>query len=159
MLSIPHGKHLPGISLHVHRAALAFSLLFPLPFAHAVGLGEYEVQSALGRPLRLVVQVTARADETVEAGCFRIHPFSVASDGLPQLTGAQLALDRRANSQRLIVTSARPILDPIVRLSIDVGCDTTLRRDLTLLLDPLPVIETQATTESAPPVGASIAPA
>jgi Tfp pilus assembly protein FimV len=117
---------------------LALSLLLVLPAAHPAGLGGHEVQSALGQPLRMVVQVTARPDETFDANCFKIHPFTVANDGLPQLTSAQVSLDRRGSQPRLVVSSTRPILDPIVRVSIDVGCDTTLRRDLTLLLDPLP---------------------
>ncbi len=142
---------------HHYRALLALALLSPLAPLHAAGLGGYEVQSALGQPLRMVVQITTRADEVVEPGCFRLNPYTVASDGLPQLTGAQVTLEKRGNQQRLIVTSARAILDPIVRVSIDVGCDTTLRRDLTLLLDPLPAIETQAQTSE--PVRPAVAPA
>src|SRR4051812_3496481 len=52
--------------------------------APAIGLGGFEVQSSLGQRLRMVVQVTARADETLDASCFKINPFAVASDGLPQ---------------------------------------------------------------------------
>ncbi|MBK9607913.1 MAG: hypothetical protein IPO58_16315 [Betaproteobacteria bacterium] len=161
-------KHPSSVSTRVRRAGLALPLLLVLPPAHAAGLGGHEVQSALGQPLRMVVQVTARPDETLDANCFKIHPFTVANDGLPQLTNAQVSLDRRGNQPRLVVSSSRPILDPIVRVSIDVGCDTTLRRDLTLLLDPLPVIETQvegtaparpAETTAAAPAPARLAPA
>ena len=144
----PQVKHPSGVVRRVRQAGLALPLLLALPAAHAAGLGGHEVQSALGQPLRMVVQVTARPDESFDANCFKIHPFTVANDGLPQLTSAQVTLDRRGNQPRLVVSSTRPILDPIVRVSIDVGCDTTLRRDLTLLLDPLPVIETQAEAAS-----------
>ena len=150
-------KHPSCVVTRVRQAGLALPLLLALPAAHAVGIGGHEVQSALGQPLRMVVQVTARPDETFDANCFKIHPFTVANDGLPQLTNAQVTLDRRGNQPRLVVSGARPILDPIVRVSIDVGCDTTLRRDLTLLLDPLPVIETPA--EAAAPATPAGAPA
>ncbi|MEP7084287.1 MAG: hypothetical protein ABI854_06075, partial [Betaproteobacteria bacterium] len=142
---------------HRCRVLLGVALLSTSGLLHAAGLGGYEVQSALGQPLRMIVQVTTRADEVIEPGCFKLNPYTIANDGLPQLTGAQVTLDRRGNQQRLLITSARAILDPIVRVSIDVGCDTTLRRDLTLLLDPLPVIETQAQTSE--PIRAAASPA
>src|SRR6185436_19410740 len=113
-----------------------------------------DVQSSLGQRLRMVVQVNARADEAVDSGCFKVNPFTVASDGLPQLTSAQLNFERVNGEARLVVTSQRPINDPIVRVSIEVGCDTTLRRDLTILLDPAPPIGNLA--EVAPSAAASV---
>ena len=74
---------------HHYRALLALALLSPLAPLHAAGLGGYEVQSALGQPLRMVVQITTRADEVVEPGCFRLNPYTVASDGLPRMFGYQ----------------------------------------------------------------------
>ena len=152
-------NQLPDLSRRSPRAILILPLLLALQPAHGIGLAEYEVQSALGQTLRLVVRISAQAGETIDAACFKIHPFTVANDGLPQLTSARLSLDKRGNQQRLIVTSARPIQDPIVRISIDIGCDTSLRRDLTVLLDPLPAIEAAAETAAPSIQGVAIAPA
>ena len=138
-------------------AVAIFALsLAPSAAVHAIGLGGFEVQSSLGQRLRMVVNVTARADETVDASCFKVNPYTVASDGLPQLTSAQIALERVNGAPRLIVTSPKSINDPIVRLSIEVGCETTLRRDLTLLLDPAPSINTAA--EAAGPASTPATP-
>jgi len=144
---------------HVLLPVVAFVALLavaPSSAVRAIGLGGYEVQSSLGQRLRMVVNVTARADETVDASCFKVNPYTVASDGLPQLTSAQIALERANGAPRLIVTSPRSINDPIVRISIEVGCDTTLRRDLTLLLDPAPAINTAA--DGAGPATSAVAP-
>jgi hypothetical protein len=146
---------------HGHRvAALLVALGASLPAAfpsHAVGIGGFEVQSSLGQRLRMVVQVTARPDELIDATCFKVNPFSVASDGLPQLTSAQISLERSGDQSRLVVISARPLNDPIVRVSLDVGCSTTLRRDLTLLLDPPPVIANAPETTASAATGSSAA--
>ena len=114
-------------------------------------LGGYEVQSALGQSLRMSIQINARPDEEIDASCFRVNPFSTSGDGLPQLTTAQLRLDRRPNDIRLVITSSRAIMDPIVRVAIDVGCNTTLRRELTLLLDPPSSVETLPQVADARP--------
>ena len=117
----------------------------------AVTLGGYEVQSALGQSLRMSIQINARPDEEIDASCFRVNPFSASGDGLPQLTAAQLRLDRRPNDVRLVITSTRAITDPIVRVAIDVGCNTTLRREITLLLDPPSSVETLPQVAEARP--------
>ena len=122
--------------------ALGAAISLLAPGVGAVTLGGYEVQSALGQSLRMSIQINARPDEEIDASCFRVNPFSASGDGLPQLTAAQLRLDRRPNEIRLVVTSARAIMDPIVRVAIDVGCNTTLRREITLLLDPPSSVET-----------------
>ena len=145
-----------GIHARVAAAMASLSLIGVPAATHAVTLGGYEVQSALGQPLRIVIQVAARPDEELDANCFRINPFSVAGDGLPQLTAAQTRLERRATDQRLIITSARAITDPIVRVAIDVGCDTTLRREITLLLDPPTGVETLPQVAETRPGGVAI---
>jgi hypothetical protein len=162
---IDRGSQFSGPLRELRRGRSFVSLLILLSIAApalAVGIGGFEVQSSLGERLRLVVQLTSRADEVVEASCFRVNPSAVASDGLPQVTNAQLSLDRGASGQaRLIVTSPRPLNDPIVRVSIEVGCDTTLRRDLTLLIDPAPVIANAPETSpaTAPASDTATAPA
>ena len=95
--------------------ALASAISLLSTGAGAVTLGGYEVQSALGQSLRMSIQINARPDEEIDASCFRVNPFSTSGDGLPQLTTAQLRLDRRPNDIRLVITSSRAIMDPIVR--------------------------------------------
>ncbi|MEO7760333.1 MAG: hypothetical protein ABIS68_00325 [Casimicrobiaceae bacterium] len=146
-----------GLALRASFACSSLALCAVSLGSHAVGLGGYEIQSSLGQRLRMVVQVSARADETIDGNCFKVNPFTVASDGLPQLTAAQVTLERGSNT-RLIVTSLRPLTDPIIRVSIEVGCDTTLRRDFTLLLDPAPVLDNPARAGTPAAVAGAPAP-
>jgi hypothetical protein len=134
---------------------LCVPVLVPFHAALAFNLGGHEVQSSLGQRLRLVVQVAARADEQFDAGCFKVNPYAVASDGLPQLTNAQVVLERSNGQSRLLISSPRPINDPVLRISIEVGCETALRRDLTLLLDPPPDLGNVPETAAAATPGAA----
>jgi hypothetical protein len=69
----------------------------------------------------------------------------------------RVALERTAERARLIVTHARPVQDPVLRLTIEVGCDAGVRREYTLLMDP-PVIDVPAVVAESEPV-AAVAPA
>ena len=53
-------------------AALLIATLIAASAAHALVLGEANVQSALGAPLRVVIPITAAPGEVLQAGCFRV---------------------------------------------------------------------------------------
>src|SRR5688572_14154847 len=154
MLDDRTANHRAERRLVASRSGLAAGLLMAAGLARALGIGSYEVQSSLGEPLRLVLQISARADETLDEACFKIHPSNVGNDGLPQVTAGQVVLDRRSGQPRLVISGNRPINDPIMRLSVDIGCETALRRDLTLLIDPAPAIQAprEVAAETAAPI-------
>ena len=51
----------------------------------------------------------------------------------------------------LVVTNARPVNDPIVRITVQAGCESAVRREYTLFMDPPPIEAPLVAAESAPP--------
>ena len=104
--------------------------------ASAAGLGEITLHSAIGQPLRATIKVSLGDNEEIERACFVVAPSGVPE--LPALSPGQVAL--KYDSERLLLTlsSTTPINDPIVALSINMGCGQSLRRDYTLMPDPPP---------------------
>ena len=119
--------------------ACVLTALAPLPLS-AVGLGPITQQSALGQSLRVVVPVTLAAAEDIPSECFKLASAQLDADGIPQVLFGRVAVERTSSGMQLVVTNARPVNDPIVRLTLQAGCETSIRREYTLFMDP-PAIE------------------
>jgi hypothetical protein len=132
-------------------AALAGILCALAPLAlPAVGLGPVTQQSGLGQSLRVVVPVTLAEGEQVPAECFKLAPAREDADGIPQFLFGHVSVERTPSGTQLVVTSARPVNDPVAKLTIQAGCEASIRREYTLFMDP-PAIETPVVAaESAP---------
>jgi len=141
-----------------HAAFLAMLGLAVGGTAQAIGLGEITQQSGLGRPLRMVVPIIAAAGEEISGECFKLAPTQRSGDGIPEILTARIALERTASGARLVVTTIRPVDDPVVKVTLQAGCGATVRREYTLLLDPQP-IDTPVANETAtvPPPAADAA--
>lgn len=124
-------------------ALLALAAAFVCAAAQAVGLGAIVQQSSLGQPLRLVVEVIALPGEELLPECFRLATTAHEADGIPRIGSARVTLERTPAGAQLVVASPRPVRDPIVRVAVQAGCEQSMRRDYTLLLDP-PVIDLPA---------------
>jgi hypothetical protein len=125
----------------------------------AVGLGQVTQQSALGQSLRIVVPVVVGPGEDIAAECFRLVASERGVDGVPQLAFGRLSVERSSAGAQLVITNARPVNDPIVRVTVQAGCETALRREYVLLMEP-PVIETPlVAAEAEPRVEVAQAPA
>ncbi len=135
-------------------ALLALSAALAGAPVRALGLGGVLQQSALGQPLRLVVQVIAAPGEELAADCFRLATTPRETDGIPQIAFARVALERTPTGAQLVIASSRPVNDPVVRVSVQAGCDQVVRRDYTLLLDPPAIDPPQAVA-----VAEAVAPA
>ena len=123
--------------------------LTPLTLA-AVVLGPVTQQSALGVSLRVVVPVMVAAGEDVPSECFKLAPAQRDADGIPQILFGRVSVERTPAGAQLIITSPRPVNDPIVRVTVQAGCETSLQREYTLFMDP-PAIEAPiVAAESAP---------
>src|SRR5262249_2009987 len=116
----------------------------------AVGLGPVTQQSALGQSLRVVVPVLVSPGEDIGAECFRLAPSEREVDGVPQLAFGRMSLERTAEGARLVITNAAPVSDPVVRMTVQAGCDTAVRREYVLLMDPPPIETPVVAAESAP---------
>ena len=109
--------------------------------AFALGLGDIDVKSHLGQPLRAKIKVLGGGD-LKDADCFRL-----ASDpsNPNQLNSAHFKLGSVTGDDAMLTVSTNDIInEPIVNLSIIVDCDTSLRRDYVLLMDPVLTAETDS---------------
>jgi hypothetical protein len=132
-------------------AALAglLSALVPLPLP-AIGLGPITQQSGLGQSLRVVVPVTLADGEEVPAECFKLASAREDADGIPQVLFGRVSVERTPSGMQLVVTNARPVNDPVAKLTIQAGCETAIRREYTLFMDPPAIEPPVVAAESAP---------
>ena len=136
------------------RAVVALGLAALAPSGFALSFGAEQVTSYLGQPLRMSIPLLGAAGDSLEARCFRIASSSRA-DGLSSVSQARIELDL-GNTPRLLVRSARSIDEPVVRVAVEAICDTPIRREYTLLLDPPPLTDREPAAAAATPT--AIAP-
>ncbi len=110
--------------------------LLATPCALALSLGDAAPQSSLGQPLRVAVPIDASKAQSLTAACVHVIADASGGNGPPRLLTGRVTIDRTAAGTQLLVTTARAVNDPVVRLAVQAGCDGTTRRDYVLLLDP-----------------------
>lgn len=111
--------------------------LLAAPCALALSLGDAAPQSSLGQPLRVVVPIDAAKAQSLTAACVHVIADASGGNGPPRLLTGRVTIDRTAAGSQLLVTTARAVNEPVVRLAVQAGCDGTTRRDYVLLLDPV----------------------
>jgi pilus assembly protein FimV len=117
------------------RVAVLIALMSVASPLAALSLGAEQVTSRLGQPLRLVVPLLGEGASSLEARCFRIVT-APRSDGIYVVTQGRIELQTNTAPPQLLVRGNQALDEPIVRISIEVGCDAPIRRDYTLLIDP-----------------------
>lgn len=146
--------------LHRLNTRVAFALVIAgaIPPANALSLGAEQVTSTLGQPLRMTIPLLGSASEALETRCFRVIAPN-RTDGLPVITQARIELQTNVNPPQLVIRSVRSIDEPVLRISIEAGCDAQIRRDYTVLLDPPKASTAESSIASiAPAQAAPIAP-
>jgi len=124
--------------------AIAISAVCAQSQALALGLGNIEVKSHLGQPLRASIKIQG-ASELKNETCFRLINDSSAEN---QLSSANFKLSKVVDDvATLTVTSDQIINEPIVNLSVMAECDANMRRDYVLLLDPILTADTVNSTD------------
>ncbi len=115
------------------KTAIAILTMSAQTNALALGLGNVEVHSHLGQPLRASIKVQG-ASELKNVDC-----FSVVNDGAAenQLDGANFKLSKVVDDVAILTVTTNQVLnEPIMNLSIATECEANMRRDYVLLLDP-----------------------
>lgn len=118
--------------------------------AHAVGLGDLTVQSALGQPLRAEIELvsTAKTDEgpvRVKLASYEAYrqaniEFNVA------LMSLRFSVEQRGDRQVVRVWSAQPINEPFIDMLLELGSGGgRMVREYVFLLDPASLPLPQAT--------------
>jgi hypothetical protein len=103
--------------------------------AAALSLGRVSAAPVLNAPLAATVPVALSSDETLDSECVRAEVF-VGEDRLaPSLVRTELA---GSGTQRQIrVRTTTRLVEPIVSIFIEAGCQSRVSRRYTLLVDPL----------------------
>ncbi len=142
------------------RAVFSLVLAGLIPFysAHALSLGGEQVSSSLGQPLRMAIPLLGSTVDALETRCFRIVAPS-RNDGLSVILQARIELQTTSNPPLLIIRSNRAIDEPVVRISVEAGCDAPIRRDYTILLDPPSVSLPESRVAAVTPLAAVLPPA
>jgi hypothetical protein len=58
------------------------------------------------------------------------------SDGIPELQTGRVALERIGSRAQIVLSTPRAVNDPLLRLTLQAGCDNPVRREYVLMLDP-----------------------
>lgn len=99
--------------------------------AGAVGLGDLTARSNLGEPLRAEIRLLNLGGLELDPNCVR-RASPADNDDIPWIRTARV----RVSGDRLIVTTREPMSHPIAMLGIQLGCESPLRRDYPILLQP-----------------------
>ena len=108
--------------------------------AFALGLGNIEVKSHLGQPLRATIKLQG-ASELKGDGCFKL----ISDANLENALGsANFKLSKIVNDEAILTVSTSQIInEPITNMALMAECDANVRRDYILLLDPPTTVETK----------------
>ena len=108
--------------------------------ALALGLGNIDVKSHLGQPLRATIKIQG-ASELKGDGCFKLIGDANLENAI---TSANFKLSNIVNDEALLTISTSQIIsEPITSMAVMATCDANVRRDYTLLLDPPTSVETK----------------
>ena len=135
-MSKPQGR-LSALAL-----AAAVALSVATSDAHALALGRVAVQSALGEPLRVEIELPEiNAEEVGSLRASVASPAAYRAAGLefnPALANAEITLQKRPDGRYFLrLTSDRTVTDPFVDLILEANWSSgRIVRDYTMLFDP-----------------------
>lgn len=122
---------------HARSPNRLFRWFFVLPlcvnFAHAVGLGEIELQSALGQSLRANIQLVGDGAADISRDCVRVRMFTL--DGV-FINAPNAILAHSAHASAILISTEQTISEPVVTLRVRLTCEGQMERDYQVLLDP-----------------------
>lgn len=121
----------------LHDATILALASLAIP-AHSVELGAARLRSGLGQPLRVEIPIGQRASGDGDA-CARVGA-PIGQAGLPELSGARVAVRQGAAGAFAEIRTDRPVVEPLVAFRLEVGCDSRVSRDYVLMVDPLPAV-------------------
>lgn len=104
--------------------------------AHAIGVGRPQTLSALGQPLLLVFPVSLASGETLNPDCVRAEVLAGDSRVAAGSVQLQLEGESEASVRAVRLRTLTAIDEPLVTVSLAVGCPTRLLREYTAFIDP-----------------------
>ncbi|MBC7513755.1 MAG: hypothetical protein H7234_04880 [Herminiimonas sp.] len=136
-------------------AAAVTGLLACVP-AHAIGLGELQVQSGLGQGLRATIGVLGSDPAARPASCYTAR-LSTADGAF--IVSPRIALVGVAGGSKLVLATSVALSEPALSLLVEVACGDAVRKEFMLLLDPPLVLAAPLTPDRPARVARLPAPA
>lgn len=114
--------------------------------ASALELGEINVDSTLGRPLRASIAYALGPNEQLASYCVTLNPAN-AGDGVPAITNASISVANGVIS----LTGKTSIREPLMTVRVNVSCPYTpnLSREYMLFINPAAPIRAAVTAPAA----------
>ena len=124
--------------------------------AHAVGLGNIRVESALGQPLRASIALIGADGADLSPTCLRARLET--TDGV-FMNAPSVAVLRGAGGNNAVLLSTRQsVNEPALSISLDLTCGATVHREFQILLDPVGNLPLLADAPSQPREALPLAP-
>ncbi len=120
--------------------------------AYALGFSNLTVQSALGQQLRAQLELTGNDAAEIDQSCFKAKVES--PDGYA-IAPVNITLVQKGSARFLTLVTRASIVEPAVKILVNMGCEIQLHREFLILLDP-PLSAPALTT---PTPGSARAPA
>ncbi|MDI4631735.1 hypothetical protein J7U46_01595 [Pelomonas sp. V22] len=129
---------------------LAVLLLGAQNGAQALGVGRPLTLSALGQPLNLVFPIQLGGDEALTPDCARAEVIAGETRIPAGLVQVQLEGESDSTVRAVRVQSLVPVDEPLVTVSLSLGCPTRFTRQFTAFVDP-PALRTDLPQEARLP--------
>ena len=127
------------------KTALAILAISAQTNVFALGLGNIEVASHLGQPLRASIKVQG-ASALKSADCFSVLNDASAEN---QINNANFKLSKVVDDVAILTVTTNQVMnEPIANLSIMAECDANMRRDYVVLLDPVLGVDIENTNQN-----------
>ena len=128
--------------------------------AAALGFGSIRSSVVLGKALNLAVPISLAEGETLGTECANATVMSGDVRVAPESVRVRVTQGRDSTESILRISTTTVVDEPVLTVTLNVGCPTRLSRTVTLLADP-PLVSTvtaAAPTEPALPTVAPTAP-
>ncbi|MDH3441068.1 MAG: LysM peptidoglycan-binding domain-containing protein, partial [Gammaproteobacteria bacterium] len=114
--------------------------------AVALELGDIQVESSLGQPLRASIGFSLNPNEQMFDFCVRLSQ-SVAGGPIPSVSRADVSVV----GNRIVFTGDTAIKDPLLNMQVVVDCPYTpqLTREYTLVVDPIEFLQNEVISADA----------
>ena len=120
--------------------------------AAALELGEIEIQSRLGQPLRASIAYALGPNESLAGYCISVAP-GIQLNGMPNLGNASVAVGNGV----ITLTGTTPVREPLMgaRLSVQCPYAPKVTRDYLFFVDPAALPGESRYAETSPVVNAT----
>ncbi|HEY8709696.1 MAG TPA: hypothetical protein VIM34_17080, partial [Burkholderiaceae bacterium] len=140
-------------------SAIGAALWLVASSAHALGFGRISNATQLGQPLNFAAAVRLDGDESLPRECVSADVVSGDNKLLPGQVRATLEGSASAPDRSVRVTSTTAIDEPVVTITVTLGCASQISRKFVLFIDP-PLVNLAQAEPVLPPqrVDTQVAP-